>query len=483
MSGSSRKNIVARQGGFEARMLDHLRDRFAQHLTSLYEPAVRLLIRDGVARAAAYRLISERDVCRFIELLVEYGSDVDAPGGEVAAALANPSVARGSTRLQRAIAQAWRNRQRLAKEQVRLNFTEQPAVLGAVLRGEALSFTWDGGIKLARARATVIGPHWQAGQMLEDGSGSIRPAAGLVGGAGAKLSLRLDECSGIDGYLRVSGRLGGLKLEGRCPARVGEHTVRLAFKPIPKGLQGVRGDVVWQLSGEGIDGPVALDNPVRLEWYALLGPPASFFEPAGVWVEALRFLYSQVGVGGLTTPAQVVARIARFCHGEHGLRYDTFHGAPAYGCSGTGGAFQLSAYLTAAKPVVNCYDQAGAVQTLSGSLGVATDWLYLRPYGFIHTTQLVGVGDCNNPFFSNNASSPTLGVNDRRRTAFANHAFASLGSAVLDACAGPHTATEDRNQYIDAAIDAATTLYGSYANFRPGSAADILQADGVSKVV
>ena len=96
MSGSSRKNIVARQGGFEARMLDHLRDRFAQHLTSLYEPAVRLLIRDGVARAAAYRLISERDVCRFIELLVEYGSDVDAPGGEVAAALANPSVARGS---------------------------------------------------------------------------------------------------------------------------------------------------------------------------------------------------------------------------------------------------------------------------------------------------------------------------------------------------------------------------------------------------
>ena len=126
---------------------------------------------------------------------------------------------------------------------------------------------------------------------------------------------------------------------------------------------------MWQLSGEGIDGPVALDNPVRLEWYALLGPPASFFEPAGVWVEALRFLYSQVGVGGLTTPAQVVARIARFCHGEHGLRYDTFHGAPAYGCSGTGGAFQLSAYLTAAKPVVNCYDQAGAVQTLSGSLG------------------------------------------------------------------------------------------------------------------
>ena len=139
-------------------MLDHLRDRFAQHLTSLYEPAVRLLIRDGVARAAAYRLISERDVCRFIELLVEYGSDVDAPGGEVAAALANPSVARGSTRLQRAIAQAWRNRQRLAKEQVRRNFTEQPAVLGAVLRARPCPLPGTVESKLARARATVIGP-------------------------------------------------------------------------------------------------------------------------------------------------------------------------------------------------------------------------------------------------------------------------------------------------------------------------------------
>jgi hypothetical protein len=482
-----RETVVTPEGGFEARMLARVRANFAERLASLGEAGVRALIREGVARAAEYRLQSEREVCRYIDLMLTFGTDVDAAGGRVAAALANPAVARASRRLDRAFERAWRDRVLAAKKQARLGFTNQPVALEPEVKGAALSFTWDGAIKVARARATVTGPHWQAGLDLKDGAGSIRPAATLVGGAGrsgrATLTLRLDACSGVGGSLQVSGRLGALSLEGSCPASAGEHTVSLLVSPLPDSLQAAQGDVVWQVNGAGLAAPVALDNPARLEWYALLGRPAAFFEPAGVWVEALRFLCSRVGVTGLATPAQVVAKVARYCHGSHGVRYDTFHGAPAYGCSGTGGAFQLGAYLTAAKPVVNCYDQAGALQSLCGALGVATNWFYLRPYGFIHTTQLVGVGACNNPFFSNHGSSPTVGVNDRQRSAFANHAFAGLSGAVVDACAGPHTGNEDRAQYVSAAIDGTTTLYRLYSNFRPGSVPDILQPDGVTKVV
>lgn len=487
MPRGARDTVVTPQGGFEARMLAHVQANFAERFAALGEFGVRALIREGAARAMGYRLESEQEVCRYIGLMLTFGSDFDAAGGRVAAALADPAKSDGQ-RLDRAFERAWRDRGLAAKKRMRLEFTNQPVVLAplppAQVKGAALSFTWNSEIKVARARATVAGPHWQAGLDVKDGAGSTRPAATLAGDSGrATLSLRLDACTGVGSKLRVTGRLGTLSLEGDCPASAGEHTVSLALSPVPGTLQSAQGDVVWQVKGAGLAAPVALDNPARLEWYALLGRPAAFFEPAGVWVEALRFLYGRVGVGGLATPAQVVDKVSRYCHASHGVRYDTFHGAPAYGCSGTGGPFQLGAYLTAAKPVVNCYDQAGAVQSLCGALGVAANWFFLRPYGFIHTTQLVGVGACNNPFFSNNGSSPTVGVNDRQRSAFANHAFAGLAGAVLDACAGPHTGNEDRAQYVSAAIDGSTTLYSLYSNFRPGTAPDITQPDGVTKVV
>jgi hypothetical protein len=467
-------------------MLARVRVHFAERFASLGETGVRVLIREGVARAAGYGLESEREVCRYIDLLLTFGSDVDAPGGRVAAALANPATTSDSKRLDRAFEGAWRDRLLAAKKQVRRDFTTQPVALPRI-SGAALSFVWESAIKVARARSTVTGPHWQAGLDVMDGAGSTRPAGSLVASAGGcghgTLTLRLDACTGLSGELRVSGRLGDLWLEGRCPGRVGEHVVSVSIRSLPGTLYGAQADVVWRVDGADLAGPVALDNPARLEWYALLGRPAAFFEPAGVWVEALRFLYGRVGVAGLASPAQVVEKVARYCHGSHGVRYDTFHGAPAYGCSGTGGVFQLGAYLAAAKPVVNCYDQAGAVQTLCGALGVPTTWFFLKPYGFIHTTQLVGVGACNNPFFSNNGSSPTVAVDDRQRSAFANHAFAGLSGAVLDACAGPHTGDDDRSQYVSKAIDSATTLYRLYSNFRPGTAPDIIQPDGVTKVV
>lgn len=84
--------------------------------------------------------------------------------------------------------------------------------------------------------------------------------------------------------------------------------------------------------------------------------PARFYDPPGVWVEALRFVCDTVGADGLKTGAEVVAKVATYLHGSHGLRYDTRRGASAYGVSGSGGIFELKDYLAAADQVVNCYD-------------------------------------------------------------------------------------------------------------------------------
>ena len=87
----------------------------------------------------------------------------------------------------------------------------------------------------------------------------------------------------------------------------------------------------------------------------MLGWPAGrFFEPAGVWVKPCASL--QPGRRRrLTTPAQVVARIARFATASTGPALRHLPWRPGPGCSGTGGAFRMSAHLTAAKPVVNYY--------------------------------------------------------------------------------------------------------------------------------
>ena len=102
----------------------------------------------------------------------------------------------------------------------------------------------------------------------------------------------------------------------------------------------------------------------------------------------------------------------------------------------------------------------------------------MQPYGYIKNTQLVGWGECDNPFFAGDQSEqifkPRQGA---QREPFKNHAFISVGPKpsnypstspsgdsaenqnvddlrrTLDACAGPHTGSETRAEYEDKAID------------------------------
>jgi len=62
---------------FEDRMLAHLKKVFPEQSDALGEPKLREIIQYGTQRAAAYRITSERDVCKYIDLMILYGRDFD----------------------------------------------------------------------------------------------------------------------------------------------------------------------------------------------------------------------------------------------------------------------------------------------------------------------------------------------------------------------------------------------------------------------
>lgn len=62
---------------FEDRMIEHLNRFFPDQCKSFGEPKVRETIQYGTQRAASYHIISERDVCKYIDLMVFYGRDFD----------------------------------------------------------------------------------------------------------------------------------------------------------------------------------------------------------------------------------------------------------------------------------------------------------------------------------------------------------------------------------------------------------------------
>src|ERR1700719_2267066 len=63
---------------FEDRMLTHLRQFFPKQCAALKEPQLHELIQYGIRRAAGHQITSERDVCKFIDLMIVFGRDFDA---------------------------------------------------------------------------------------------------------------------------------------------------------------------------------------------------------------------------------------------------------------------------------------------------------------------------------------------------------------------------------------------------------------------
>jgi len=365
---------------------------------------------------------------------------------------------------------------------------------------ELVSVTFKSGVKTSHAQAEVTTPHWEAGKESEVEDDwkdmakklglppepySKRAAVYLVKGkAGAgcdvEVKVKVTKSKNVSGDGKLRGNFNGLSIEETCPTGAGEHTVVAKITEPPETIQSYRGKIGWGIEVDSASLSVELGTTLA-EIYFILDKPTAPYSADVVWAEVLRFLCGKVGVVGESDGKNAGAKVTAYCHGSHGLRYDTKKGASHYGVGPLGGAFDLKDYIQRLTPLCNCYDQAAAVQALSGALGVPVGWCYLEPFGFIKTTNLVGVGECNNPFFGLDDSKKLVAVDSPARTAFGNHAFASAPSSnILDACAGPHTGTESRDQYVAASIDDTPSLYGD--GFRAGKASDIVPGAGVTGV-
>lgn len=317
-------------------------------------------------------------------------------------------------------------------------------------------------------------PLWQAGVNVNDGAQySTRPALFASGAAGTvQVTVNVDaDFAGVDFYL--SGSAGGAQVLTSNPtggAGAGPLTLTAGVTFDVTIAATLFGDIVWTIVNLQTGAQTQLAAPTRLEFYWITGPPAAMFNGVDL-VSVLRMAFVVIPPG--SGAGQVIASTTQMCFSGFQKAYDTTSGAPHFGTNYNGGTLDLGAYFSApAGSIVNCYDQAGVVQVFLGGLGITTTWDFMQPYGFITQTNLIGVGQCNNPFYVGNGTTPIIGINDPNRTGFGNHAFVAVNGNIADACAGPHVATETPAQYVAAAVDTVTTLSnpantGTVANIAP----------------
>lgn len=239
------------------------------------------------------------------------------------------------------------------------------------------------------------------------------------------------------------------------------------------------GDVTWYLCAEGsaVGAGLALAT-TRLELTWIYQAPAALFDNVSQ-SRVLRMVFSQVDTSA--PPSTVVAGIAQMCYYGFNKVYDVVNGAPFYGTSQAGGLFELAEYLAQqGEPQrVNCYDQAGMLQTMLGSIGVPNTWRFMAPFGYMTNTYLIGVGLCNNPLYGTDGAAPVVATDDPERSALRGHAFVSYGGAVLDACTGPRLGRENLGSFLIRAIDTETTL-ATPGN--TGTAADVSPCPGIESL-
>ncbi|QRK07178.1 hypothetical protein JQX13_45220 [Archangium violaceum] len=356
------------------------------------------------------------------------------------------------------------------------------------LRAEILEVTFKGTIKVSRGKTLISPPHWKKGEDVNDvwadakkmglpqeAAYSKKAAAMLIHEAdGAtkdvEVKIKVIEAENVSGEGELLGCLGDMEITAKLPLGVGEHVVKAQIKTLPYRIAWYRGSIEWRVSFADPGGSIVLGGS-DVEVFFLPAVPIIPFKTE-VWVEVLRFLCNRMGVVGLKTPGEVLEKITRYCHTGHGLEYDTLEGKYHYG-DPDAREFRLNGYMKGEDPECCCYDQASAVQVFAAALGVSTEWLFMEPFGYIHTTNLIGVGACNNPFYRSNGTDKIVMPLHPKRTSFGNHAFVRMAGKILDACAGPHVGMEKTREYLDNTIDYDPKRY-PYPNWeRAGTVDDI----------
>jgi hypothetical protein len=350
-------------------------------------------------------------------------------------------------------------------------------------------------IKVAIAKKQISAPHWKAGEKVaykqvgygaaknnDYGSCSIKPAAYslavMTNGYYADVKINVTKLENISGTAVLNGRLLGLEFEGEFQLSTGIHIVRVKLTNSPDSIQWYKAPIKWRLKVKNKPAVKAL-NSTFVEVFFILDVPAVFYSN-GTWAEALRFLCNKIGIINTKKDKSAASIITQYSHGKHGLYYDSKEGGRSYyGVSGDGGLFKLENYLNRKSIFANCYDQAGAIQSLCGAVGVKLQWIFMNPFGYINETNLLGYGACNNPFFKMNGTKQIIGRDDSDRTGFGNHAFCKL-RGIHDACAGPHRG-DSKEKYVTDSIDNKTKLYISFGG-RAGTIADMKTYSGVTGV-
>lgn len=201
----------------------------------------------------------------------------------------------------------------------------------------------------------------------------------------------------------------------------------------------------------------------RIELF-LLPPEADMtFAPRGVPLEILRDLtaFAAGPTVGLSPALPWAESVNRVFQGNP-PRYDIFQGAPHYTTNTLNMdrlTFHQRRYLAARsdpRSLINCYDAAAYLQVLLRAGGYKPRYLFMKPFGYLRRTNLIGRGPTNNPFTKGTAPAVTR-TDDPNRTSFGNHAFCAVRTAndqvyVIDACAGPHPG-ESAQSYVDTAVD------------------------------
>ncbi len=62
---------------FEDSMVAHVEKFFPEQYSALGEAGVREMVRYGIERAETYGIVSERDVCKYVDVMFMYGRDFD----------------------------------------------------------------------------------------------------------------------------------------------------------------------------------------------------------------------------------------------------------------------------------------------------------------------------------------------------------------------------------------------------------------------
>lgn len=221
-----------------------------------------------------------------------------------------------------------------------------------------------------------------------------------------------------------------------------------------------------EINGETLSTAIDLNSISNVIVYTISDASISPWTPNGSgssqpWVSALEFAIHTAGAGGKNASAALAA-ITSYLHTGHGMTYDADGGGRAHFASGSSASsFNLTGYMSKTGNIVNCYDQAAAVVALGRLLGIGVNYRFMDPFGYINTTNVVGVGNCNNPFYPLLSAPYNIKIvgNDNtfpNRIGFGNHAFANYDGMVYDACAGPATGSQTEAAYVASTIDHST---------------------------